>query len=164
MQARRISEFDEPHLAALYQNPDVMRTLSADGQPLSDEKIDWILKTSIEHWEQNSFGLWVFFEKETGLFIGRAGIRRAYVAGKEEVEVAYALVPEFWGQGFATEMTQEIVRFAFEEFQLPELVCFTLVENIASQKVMERSGFEFEKRMVHAELPHLLYRMGSLVD
>jgi RimJ/RimL family protein N-acetyltransferase len=36
-----------------------------------------------------------------------------------------------------------------------------MVENRASRRVMEKLGFEYEREVVHANLPHVLYRLST---
>ena len=42
-----------------------------------------------------------------------------------------------------------------------EVVCFTLTTNRASQRVMEKAGFEYARDIVHAGLPHVFYRLTA---
>ncbi|MBS1107555.1 MAG: acetyltransferase, ribosomal protein N-acetylase [Deltaproteobacteria bacterium] len=74
---------------------------------------------------------------------------------------AYAFLPAFWGRGLATELASASVRAGFAELGLADLVCFTLTKNRASQRVMEKVGFVFERGVEHAGLPHLLYRLRA---
>ena len=67
------------------------------------------------------------------------------MGGNDEVELAYALMAEYWGRGLATEMAKAILNVAFEQLGLTDLVCFTLTTNRASQRVMEKAGFECER-------------------
>jgi RimJ/RimL family protein N-acetyltransferase len=83
------------------------------------------------------------------------------VGGNDEVELAYALVAEYWNRGLATEMARGILRVAFEQLHMTDVVCFTLTTNRASQRVMEKAGFEYERDVVHAGLPHVLYRITA---
>ena len=50
---------------------------------------------------------------------------------------------------------------AFDDLGLGEIVAFTLPTNIASRRVMEKSGFAYEREIVHAGLPHVLYRQAA---
>jgi RimJ/RimL family protein N-acetyltransferase len=50
------------------------------------------------------------------------------------------------------------LRLAFEELALDDIVAYTMPDNRASRRVMEKLGFGFERDIVHAELPHVLYR------
>jgi RimJ/RimL family protein N-acetyltransferase len=94
-------------------------------------------------------------------FVGRGGLRRVVIDGKEEVEVGYGLVPEFWGRGLATELAVASVRAGFDVLKLPDIVSFTLPTNNKSRRVMEKVGFQYEKDVVWADLPHVLYRLRS---
>jgi RimJ/RimL family protein N-acetyltransferase len=81
------------------------------------------------------------------------------VGGHEEIELSYALMPEFWNKGYATEMAKACIEIAFEVLRLNNIVCFTMKTNEASQSVMEKVGFQYERDIIHADLPHVLYRM-----
>ena len=96
-------------------------------------------------------------------FVGRGGLRRVVIDGKDEVEVGYGLMPEFWGQGLATELAVASVRVGFEVLKLPDVVSFTLPTNKKSRRVMEKAGFQYEKDVVWADLPHVLYRLRPSV-
>jgi RimJ/RimL family protein N-acetyltransferase len=50
---------------------------------------------------------------------------------------------------------------AFEQLRVPHVLCYTLETNHASQRVMEKVGFQFEKQIMHAGLPHVLYRITA---
>ncbi|HTQ40107.1 MAG TPA: GNAT family N-acetyltransferase [Pirellulales bacterium] len=154
--ARRIREDDLAELCRMHQNPQVMATL---GGLRSDEETRQMLAAYIEQWETNGFGLWMWFYKTDGRFVGRGGLRPVVIEGRDEIEVAYALLPEFWNQGLATEIARASVSAAFNDLGISELVCFTLPTNLASQRVMEKAGFVFERDMVWKDLPHVFYRL-----
>lgn len=100
----------------------------------------------------------MFFENENGSFVGRGGIRRMIVNDNEEIELGYALMPEYWGKGLATEIGEKALSIAFERFCYPSVVCFTLADNKRSERVMQKIGFSFEGTIIHAGMPHVLYR------
>ena len=159
--AGRLRDAHLAELCLISQNPRVMATLSADGGILSTAETEDRLEKELLHWERHGFGLWMFHDKSENRFVGRGGLRHVYVAGHYEVELSYALVPEFWGQGFATEMAAAIVDIGFEQLGLKEIVSFTLPSNRASLQVMEKVGFHYERDIIHADLPHVLYRLAG---
>src|SRR5271155_736339 len=61
------------------------------GGPRTAAQASALLEADIEHWQREAFGPWVFFEARTGVFVGRGGLRRGTVAGRECVEVLYAV-------------------------------------------------------------------------
>jgi RimJ/RimL family protein N-acetyltransferase len=148
-------------LARLLQDPLVARTLSAAGGPPSDAEIRQALVSKDTHWERLGFGLWLVRDRESGVMVGQGGLQTSFIAGVDEVEVAWAIIPERWGQGLATELARAAVDAAFAELALPEIVAFTLPDNQASRRVMDKNGFHFEREIVHAGLSHVLYRLRA---
>jgi ribosomal-protein-alanine N-acetyltransferase len=127
----------------------------------SDEETANYLRDNLDHWDRYGYGMWVFRDRADGRFVGRAGLRNTRVGGNDEVELAYALVAEYWGRGLATEIAKEILKLAFERLDLEGIVCFTLPTNLASRRVMAKVGFEYERDVVHAGSPHVLYRIKA---
>lgn len=90
-----------------------------------------------------------------------ARMEKPHVGGNDEVELAYVLMPEFWGKGLATEIAQVSLKVAFEQLGLADVVCFTMTTNRASQLMMEKVGFKYERDIVRANLPHVFYRITA---
>jgi RimJ/RimL family protein N-acetyltransferase len=80
------------------------------------------------------------------------------VGGVDEVEVGYGLMPEYWGRGLATEIARACVRIGFDQLGLRSLVAITRPVNVASQRVMLKAGLAYERDIVHAGVPHMLFR------
>jgi [ribosomal protein S5]-alanine N-acetyltransferase len=150
---------DLDDLVRMYADPHVMATLG--GVRSAEWTADYLDK-QIAHWEQHGFGFWTLREPVTQSFVGRGGLRHVILDGQVEIEVGYGLMSEFWGRGLATELAVESVRVGFEELHLPSLVCFTLTTNVASRCVMENAGFRYERDMIYAELPHVLFRQNCI--
>jgi [ribosomal protein S5]-alanine N-acetyltransferase len=159
--AERLRPQHRADYVRMFEDARVMATLSPDGQPLPAEEAARWLQFSLEHWERHGYGYWAIRTSNRNQFAGRAGLKSAEVNGKPEVELAYAFLPEFWGQGLATEISQAILKRAFEDLGLREVVCFTLTTNVASQRVMQKLGFQFERAGVHVNLPHVFYRLKA---
>jgi RimJ/RimL family protein N-acetyltransferase len=116
------------------------------------------LAAKVDHWDRHGFGMWLLRDRETEEMVGRGGLQYTYTAGLNDVEAGWAIVPERWGEGLATELAQACVEAAFGPLGLLEIVAFTLPDNVASRRVMEKAGFEYERDIVHAGRPHVLYR------
>jgi [ribosomal protein S5]-alanine N-acetyltransferase len=145
-------------LSSLLRDPRVARTLFPSGQPPSESDVIKNVDAKVMHWDRYGFGQWLLRERTTGAMVGRGGLQYTFVAGCNEVEVGWAIIPERWGQGLATELAMVAVEVAFDDVGLGELVAFTLPGNIASRRVMEKAGFAYERAIVHVGLPHVLYR------
>ncbi|MEM7427659.1 MAG: GNAT family N-acetyltransferase [Pseudomonadota bacterium] len=57
-----------------------------------------------------------------------------------QIEVGYLLRRSAWGQGYATEACRRMLQFAFDETPLEEVVATTHDDNLASQRVLIKSG------------------------
>jgi [ribosomal protein S5]-alanine N-acetyltransferase len=154
--AERLLLTDLDELCRMHRDPSGMATL---GGLRSDDQTRQFLRDNLRYWDQHGYGLWMFRSKADGRFVGRGGLRHVHVGGHDEVELAYALMAAFWGNGLATEMAEAILTVAFEHLGLTDIVAFTLTTNQASRRVMERVGCTFERDIVHAGLPHVLYRI-----
>jgi RimJ/RimL family protein N-acetyltransferase len=150
-------ERDLPDLLRMHRDPRVMATL---GGLRSEAELAALHEQLLAHWVLYGFGWWVVRTPD-GQFVGRGGLRTFTLEGVGTVEVSYGLVPEFWGQGLATELAAESVRTGFNVLRFKALVCFTLPENRASRQVMEKVGFRYERDIVHAGLLHALYRLTA---
>jgi RimJ/RimL family protein N-acetyltransferase len=157
---RPISFLDFGRLRSIHGDPRAATTLSVDGLPFSNAHSRRSVQSWTQHWQEHGFGVWMF-HKPDGEFIGYAGLMRSTIDGLPEVEMLYAIRSDFWRDGYATEMATAVARFAFDSAGLRELVAFTLPTNIGSRRVMEKCGFQYERDIVHAVLPHVLYRLRS---
>jgi ribosomal-protein-alanine N-acetyltransferase len=57
-----------------------------------------------------------------------------------EIEIGYFLKRAAWGRGYATEVCERLLQFAFQEVSLKEVVASIDEDNVASRKVLEKSG------------------------
>jgi RimJ/RimL family protein N-acetyltransferase len=149
---------DLADLLRMHADPVVMATL---GGVRSEAVTRAQLDDFIQHWERHGFGPWMLRAPEDRRFLGRGGLRHVVVGGRPEVELLYALMPDAWGRGLASELAGESLRVAFAELSLPDVVAFTQPHNTRSRAVMERAGFQYERDVVHAGLPHVLYRLRA---
>ncbi len=156
--AERLSADHLDDLLRMNRDPKVMATL---GGVRPDEQTEQYLRDNLGHWERYGFGIWALRDGTDGRFVARAGLRHTRVGGNDEVELAYALRSEYWGRGLATELAVAAVAVGFERLGLEDIVAFTLPTNLASWRVMEKAGFEYERDVVHVELSHVLYRITA---
>jgi RimJ/RimL family protein N-acetyltransferase len=62
----------------------------------------------------------------------------------EFCELGYWLGVPYWGKGYATEASQEILRFGFETLKLRRIYASYVTENPASGRVLEKIGMRYE--------------------
>ena len=99
-------------------------------------------------WQTDGVNKWMAYLRTTGALVGRGGLSRVHVSGQERLEIGWALLRPFWGQGYATEIGRAGVAFAFEELGADEVVSFTETRNVRSRAVMERLGFRYSQDFI----------------
>jgi RimJ/RimL family protein N-acetyltransferase len=157
--AEAIAPLHFPDVHRLHCDPRVMQTLSADGKPLSEEATRESVRQAVSHWREHGFGFWVFHRKKDGAFIGRGGLKTYQIDGRNIIALAYAVLSAFWNKGFATEMARASLDVGFDSLGFPEIASWTLPGNLASQRVLEKLGFRYERDFEFAGLPHRFYRL-----
>jgi ribosomal-protein-alanine N-acetyltransferase len=147
---------DLDDLWALYCDPEITKYIpdAPRTRQEAQEELEWHMHG---HRRFPELGLWATILKDTGKFIGRCGLLPWTIDGQQEVEVAYTIAREYWGQGLATEAAQAILDYGFEQLKLSRLICRIDEDNRASRKVAEKIGMAFE-REAHDELgPFMIY-------
>lgn len=151
-------------LSVLLLDPRVTRTLFPASAPPTEALLLASLDEKLEHWARYGFGLWLLRDRATGRMVGRGGLQHTTVEGVDAVEVAWAIVPDRWREGLATELARVAVEVAFDDLDLEEIVAFTLPDNVASRRVMEKAGFAYDRDIQRVGLPHVLYRRRRASD
>lgn len=123
------------------------------------------------HFEDHGWGLWAVEAPGVAPFVGYVGLWPAPATAPfaPAVEVGWRLAAAFWGRGYAPEAARAAVADGFERLGLVEIVSFTAVVNVRSQRVMEKLGMQRDPAgdFDHPALPvdsplcrHVLYRLS----
>jgi [ribosomal protein S5]-alanine N-acetyltransferase len=116
----------------------------------------------VGQWELRGTGQWALEDRSTGDFIGRAGLHNPPRHDWPGVEVGWALHPDHWGRGYATEAGERAVQYAFTALTVPEVFSLILPENARSIAVAQRLGFSFMEERVVSHFPaspHGIWRL-----
>ena len=81
----------------------------------------------------------------SGEFIGELGLSLSSQKFSM-AEIHYSLVPEFWGNGLATEAVEGLLNYCFTVLNLHRIEAGVATENLASIKVLEKVGMTREGR------------------
>ncbi|MGI4749014.1 MAG: GNAT family N-acetyltransferase [Janthinobacterium lividum] len=83
------------------------------------------------------------------------------------LEVGYSFHQKYWGKGLATEVVKYLIKYSFEELNAEKVVAVTALENVASQKVLQKSGLKraanvnrYEQELSYFEVAN----KGNIID
>ncbi len=147
----------------MFTDPEVLRYA---GGPMSEEKIRSQMPNWLRRGGNGCIGIWCISDRETGEKYGSVALLPMPVEEKEtdyslvvpdrwpdvDVEVGYFLKRSAWGRGYATEACNRILKLAFEESPLTEVVATFDPKNAGSRHVLEKAGFvDHGMRRAYAE-------------
>ncbi|CAM3575499.1 GNAT family protein [Paenibacillus lupini] len=94
-------------------------------------------------WNNKSLVHWGIEYKENSRLIGTIEFvtwdRQHKIA-----EIGYAISPDYWGKGNATESAREVIKFGFTNMDIVRIQAKCYLENIGSARVMEKAKMSFE--------------------
>ena len=88
-------------------------------------------------WALRGCGLFSVFDKQSNIWVGRVGPWKPEGA---RAEIGWAILPAYWGRGFATEAAEGAIKWTVERLQWPEICHCIDAENSASIAVARRLG------------------------
>jgi len=145
LKTTELSDFDR--LMELRSDSDVMQYLG-DGTVHTEDQVRKFLSMAIPYQEKHGIGFCTVFEKESGDFIGQAGLFHiGYHDEQPDIEIAYRLHKKFWGKGYATELTKALIQWGFQNLTVDKLIAATDPENSASQNVLKKAGLDYKGKV-----------------
>ena len=138
---REYVEEDAEAFFELNSDPQVLRFVPDKALPNVEQARQILIDHPIADYQKHGFGRGACILKSTGENIGFAGLK--YLEELGEVDVAYRLMPAYWGQGLATEAALASVRYGFADLGLKRIIGLVMPENIASIRVLEKTGLRF---------------------
>jgi RimJ/RimL family protein N-acetyltransferase len=139
---RPVSDTDLEDLVELHADPSVQRVF---GVVTGEEVAEWIARARRE-WSERAFGRVSLFDRESGAFLGRCGLR--HWSEFDEVEVGWVLTPAARGRGLATEAGRASIEWGLRDLGLPYVTAMIAPDNAASIAVAERLGMTPEREDV----------------
>lgn len=146
-----IRPIEASDLASVFEglsHPEVIRYYGVSYTSLEATKsqMDWYQKLVSEQ----SGIWWAICGRETLNFYGAYGLNN-WEQQHRKAEFGLWLLPEHWRQGYIQEAVPPMLTYAFDEMKLHRIEAFVESENQASQKALQRLGFQHEGTMRDAE-------------
>ena len=106
------------------------------------EQTEALLKRSIEGWSGDSNFRYLLEVKESGALAGMIELRLE----KEPFKISLGYTGAFaqWGKGYMTEAVRACIEWAFQQPAIRRVYATTDVENIPSQRVLEKANMQRE--------------------
>lgn len=153
----RLREFtldDADRIVELDGDPEVMRFISYGAPTPRATIVEKVLPGWMSYYKRDErVGFWAAEIRSSGEFVGWFHLRPdRFVA--EEQELGYRFKQSAWGRGYATEGSMALLRDGFGVSKFQKITARTLLQNIGSQRVMQKCKLVLEENFVYPE--HIL--------
>jgi RimJ/RimL family protein N-acetyltransferase len=151
---RPLTQADAPAVAALAADKRISDTTLTVPYPYRPEHASsWISTHTIGHSSRLNT-VWGVIDKKSGHLIGTIGV--VYSARHNTAEIGYWIGVPFWNRGYATEAGAAVLRYAFEQRDLPlqRIDAHHFIGNEASGRVMTKMGMLYEGLCLAAARKH----------
>ena len=135
----------------MWTDPEVVKYVC---DVMTEEEIRQEMPNSIKRGGNGGIGLWCVSDRRAGEKLGDSYLLPMPIDNDDtdfslvvmgqmpdaEIEIGFFLKRSAWGRGYATEVCKRLLQFAFQEVSLNEVVASVDGDNVASKKVLEKSG------------------------
>ncbi|MEH6892339.1 GNAT family protein [Bacillus sp. JJ864] len=136
---------DAPDVFEYASNPEISTyTVWYPHEILQESQI--FVQSILDQYESGEMAIYGIELKEEKKIIGTCGFIE-YDENHHKAELAYALSPNYWGQGFATEAAMACISYGFEKLQLNRIEAGCHASNAQSERVMKRLGMQYDGTM-----------------
>jgi len=143
LRLRELSTEDAAFVLELVNEPAWLKFIGDRNVHSLDEARDYIARGPSASYAKHGYGLWAVELLANGELVGMCGLVRR--ESLPHADLGFAFLARHWGRGYAREAAAAVVELARERYHLPRLLAVTDPQNTASQTVLERVGFHFEK-------------------
>lgn len=155
LHCRRWLPDDIDRLFEIYSDPEGARWVG-DGQPITRSECDDWLAVTHQNYRQRGYGMFALEDVTTGNVIGFCGL--VHPGGQTEAEIKYSFQRQRWGQGLASEVVPQLLMWGHQAMGLNRVIATVAPENLASQRVLEKSGMRLLKKSEDEQgLPMLVF-------
>ena len=133
---------DAKDLASALSNKKVQDNLR-DGLPFPDTEKDGAdyISAMLSADERQTFAFAITVDNKV---IGSIGVFRQGNIHRLTAEMGYYIAEEYWGNGIMTEIVKQTCKYVFENSDIIRIYAEPFAMNIASCRVLEKAGFQFE--------------------
>ncbi|HEX2548885.1 MAG TPA: GNAT family N-acetyltransferase [Gammaproteobacteria bacterium] len=141
------------HFNELFQLRTDHQVMEYIGAIQTEEQVKEFIENAKSYSYKYHLGFYSVFEKETGQFVGQAGLfHLGFNIHQSDIELAYRLHTKYWNKGYATELAKALIHYGFQQLLLPKIIAILRPENERSRNVMEKAGMSYFGMMDYKDI------------
>lgn len=137
---------DALFMLELLNTPNWIKYIGDRNVKTVEEAKNYMQNGVLKSYEESGFGFYkLLLKDERNKTIGTCGlVKREQL---EDVDIGFAMLPEYEGKGYGKESAQEIMKLAKTRFNLHRIAAIVLPSNDSSVKLLEKLGLTYVKRI-----------------
>jgi RimJ/RimL family protein N-acetyltransferase len=159
---RHLDVSDAPFILRLLNEPSWLQNIGDKGVRTVADAERYIETGPVEMYGRLGFGLYLVCLKDKDEPIGMCGFLKRETL--DDVDLGFALLPSFWGNGYACESAAAVMSYGRSAFGLVRIVAIISPRNDASRRVLEKLGFTLERTVCLATGAEELLLFGAATD
>ena len=152
---RITSEEDASFLVELLNTPKWLQYIGDRGVRTIEDGEKYVRERITPQFKRLGFSNFTVIRKSDGAKIGCCGLYDR--EGLEGVDLGFAFLPQYEKKGYAFESAQRVLEIGIQDFGIEKIQAITVKENIDSQKLLEKLGFQYKELL-------MMQRFGKLID
>ena len=142
---RWLTDTDDEFILDLLNQPSWLEYIGDRGVRNLEDARAYIRNGPLAMILQHGFGLYLVESKASGMSMGLCGLLKREAL--EDVDIGFAFLPDYAGQGYAIEAAHACLEYASEHLGLQRLVAITLPTNKSSIRLLDSLGMHHERDM-----------------
>lgn len=140
---RELNTNDAEFILRLLNTPTWLKFIGDKKVHTIEDAKNYLVNGPIESYKMNGFGLWLIILKKDSTPIGMCGLINR--ESLDDIDIGFALLPEHEKLGYGFEVASATMRYARNVLGINKIVAITDPKNIASIKLLNKIGLQFEK-------------------
>jgi len=146
LEIRPIDKADVEKIVGLWADPKVTEFMGGPKDPEMIREYSMELATDPEAvFKEEGDRWWSVCLKDSGQWLGKVALLSKEVQETAEIELCYFLLPDAWGQGYASEAATALAEHALSELALESIISLIEPENERSVHVAKRVGMALDQ-------------------
>jgi len=137
---RPTSEEDAEFIFELLNTPKWIKNIGDRNVNSVEIAKDYILNKMQPQLERLGYSNYTLIRKSDNVKIGTCGLYDR--DGLDGIDIGFAFLPDYEGNGFGFEAADKIKNVAFNEFGIKVISAITTKNNVSSHKLLEKIGLE----------------------
>lgn len=142
---RYLTHDDKHFIMRLVNEPSWLRFIGDRNVHSPEDAVRYITDGPMAMYAKHGFGLFLVALKDSGTPIGMCGLLKRDTL--EHVDIGFAFLPEYWGQGYAYEAAAATMTYGQTQHGLKKIIAITSPDNISSIKLLKKLGLT-EKEVI----------------